>query len=86
MFVAGRSTLDTGSRGYEDDGERQRYGFDHAGVELRDQTVDMAQLHKDYKPMLRLVREIIGVVPNCDPYLEIWPAGFRTYNLLVRTS
>ncbi len=51
--------------------------------ELRGHTVDMAQLHKDYKPMLRLVREIIGVVPNCDPYLEIWPAGFRTYNLLV---
>lgn len=51
--------------------------------ELRGQTVDMAQLHKDYKPMLRLVRELIGVVPNCDPYLEIWPAGFRTYNLLV---
>jgi alkylhydroperoxidase family enzyme len=51
--------------------------------ELRGHAVDMAQLHKDYKPMLRLVRELIGVVPNCDPYLEIWPAGFRTYNLLV---
>jgi alkylhydroperoxidase family enzyme len=43
----------------------------------------MAELDKTYKPMLRLVRELIGVVPNCDSYLEIWPAGFRTYNLLV---
>lgn len=40
-------------------------------------------LHKNYRPMLGLVRELIGVVPNCDPLLEIWPIGFRTYNLLV---
>ncbi len=33
--------------------------------------------------MLQLVRELIGVIPNCDPFLEIWPTGFRTYNLLV---
>ncbi|MEM9132782.1 MAG: hypothetical protein AAF962_18000 [Actinomycetota bacterium] len=46
-------------------------------------TVDFDQLENDYEPMLRLVRELIGVVPNCDPYLEIWPIGFRTYNLLV---
>ena len=26
---------------------------------------------------------LIGVVPNCDPYLEIWPPAFRTYNVLV---
>jgi len=24
-----------------------------------------------------------GMVPNCDPYLEIWPPAFRTYNLMV---
>lgn len=23
------------------------------------------------------------MIPNCDPMLEIWPPGFRTYNLLV---
>jgi hypothetical protein len=40
-------------------------------------------LHRNYRPMLELVRELIGVVPNCDPLLEIWPTGFRTYNLLV---
>ncbi|MFV0259734.1 MAG: carboxymuconolactone decarboxylase family protein [Acidimicrobiales bacterium] len=45
--------------------------------------VDMADLEQNYRPMLKLVRELIGVVPNCDGYLEIWPPGFRTYNLLV---
>lgn len=51
--------------------------------ELESSAVDFEQLHRDYKPMLLLVRELIGVIPNCDPYLEIWPIGFRTYNLLV---
>jgi alkylhydroperoxidase family enzyme len=51
--------------------------------ELEPAKVDLQQLYRDYKPMLHLVRELIGVVPNCDPYLEIWPTGFRTYNLLV---
>lgn len=45
--------------------------------------IDFDILHTNYSPMLRLVRELIGVVPNCDPLLEIWPIGFRTYNLLV---
>ena len=40
-------------------------------------------LHDRYGPLLELVRVIIGVVPNCDRYLEIWPPAFRTYNLLV---
>ncbi len=43
----------------------------------------MEELEQDYRPMLKLVEVLIGVVPNCDPYLEIWPTGFRTYNLLV---
>ncbi len=33
--------------------------------------------------MLGLVKELLGVVPNAAPILEIWPTGFRTYNLLV---
>ena len=41
------------------------------------------QLRRDYRPMLSLVRALIGVVPNCDGYLEIWPPAFRAYNLLV---
>ena len=40
-------------------------------------------LHARYGAQLQLVDTILGVVPNCDPYLEIWPPAFRTYNLLV---
>lgn len=43
----------------------------------------MATLHKRYGPLLELVRTLIGVVSNCDPYLEIWPPAFRTYNIMV---
>ena len=50
---------------------------------LRPAAVDFARLSRDYGPMLQIVRLIIGVVPNCDPVLAIWPTGFRTYNLLV---
>lgn len=46
-------------------------------------SIGMDVLATRYRPMLALVRELIGVVPNCDTYLEIWPPGFRTYNLLV---
>lgn len=50
---------------------------------LQSASVDFGTLHQHYHPALALVRELIGVVPNCDPLLEIWPPGFRTYNLLV---
>lgn len=50
---------------------------------LKPAYVDFETLHKRYNPLLGLVRELIGVIPNCDPILEIWPPGFRTYNLLV---
>ena len=40
-------------------------------------------LHDRYGPLLELVRALLGVVPNCDRYLEIWPPAFRTYNVLV---
>lgn len=36
-----------------------------------------------YGALLRLVDTVLGVVPNCDRYLEIWPPAFRTYNILV---
>lgn len=45
--------------------------------------VPMETLHRRYGSLLELVRILIGVVPNCDPYLEIWPPAFRTYNLMV---
>jgi len=45
--------------------------------------VPWRQLKKEYGPLLGLVEQVIGVVPYCDPFLAIWPAGFRTYNALV---
>lgn len=50
---------------------------------LKDDAVAMETLHDRYGPLLELVRVLIGVVPNCDRYLEIWPPAFRTYNILV---
>ncbi len=50
---------------------------------LKTDAVPMPVLHKRYGPLLELVRVLIGVVPNCDSYLEIWPPAFRTYNILV---
>ena len=50
---------------------------------LKKDAVPMATLHERYGPVLELVRILIGVVPNCDTYLEIWPPAFRTYNIMV---
>ena len=50
---------------------------------LRDDAVGWDELHARYGPLLQLVQRLLGVVPNCDRYLEIWPPAFRTYNLMV---
>jgi alkylhydroperoxidase family enzyme len=50
---------------------------------LSPSAIEMAELRRRYGDLLELVRRLIGVVPNCDPLLEIWPTAFRTYNLLV---
>ncbi len=50
---------------------------------IESEWVSTEQLDDDYRPVLRMVRELIGVIPNCNPILEIWPTGFRTFNLLV---
>src|SRR5688500_10489862 len=50
---------------------------------LKSSSIGFETLHKNYHPVLQLVKELIGLIPNCDPVLEIWPAGFKTYNLLV---
>jgi len=50
---------------------------------LHDSMVDWAVLHQGYHGLLRLVEKLIGVVPNCDRYLEIWPPAFRSYNVMV---
>lgn len=50
---------------------------------LEDDAVSFETLHQRYGALLELVRTLIGVVPNCDRYLEIWPTAFRSYNVLV---
>jgi hypothetical protein len=50
---------------------------------LKADAVPFATLRARYGGLLELVRALIGVVPNCDPYLEIWPPAFRTYNVMV---
>lgn len=50
---------------------------------LKPASINWETLHSNYNPLLNLVRELIGIIPNCDPTLEIWEPGFRTYNLLV---
>ena len=58
---------------------------DHATLAslLREDRVSWDELHDRYGPVLELVRILLGVVPNCDPYLEIWPPAFRSYNVMV---
>ena len=50
---------------------------------LHDAMVDWEVLEDRYGPLLELVDTVLGVVPNCDRYLEIWPPAFRAYNILV---
>lgn len=50
---------------------------------LRDSMVSWETLHERYGPLLKVVDTVLGVVPNCDRYLEIWPPAFRTYNIMV---
>ena len=50
---------------------------------LHDSMIEWDVLHQRYHGLLRLVDTLIGVVPNCDRYLEIWPPAFRTYNIMV---
>ncbi|MEL6982866.1 MAG: carboxymuconolactone decarboxylase family protein [Actinomycetota bacterium] len=41
------------------------------------------QLPASDRPILAMMHELIGVVPNCYPMLDLWPPGLRTFNLLV---
>jgi alkylhydroperoxidase family enzyme len=50
---------------------------------LEKDAVPIETLTVRYGALLELVRKLLGVVPNCDPYLEIWPPAFRTYNVMV---
>jgi hypothetical protein len=51
---------------------------------LRSDVVPVETLRQHYgSSFLELTRAMLGVVPNSGPYLEIWPAGFRTCNVIV---
>ena len=50
---------------------------------LEKDAVPMATLQERYGAILTLVEAMIGVVPNSDAYLEIWPPAFRSYNVMV---
>ncbi|MGI9051507.1 MAG: carboxymuconolactone decarboxylase family protein [Ilumatobacteraceae bacterium] len=50
---------------------------------LHSSMVGWEELDGGYHSLLELVRALLGVVPNCDRYLEIWPPAFRTYNVMV---
>ena len=50
---------------------------------LEEHAVPFETLGENYRALLELVRALIGVVPNCDKYLEIWPTAFRSYNVMV---
>ena len=50
---------------------------------LQAERVSWETLEERYGALLELVRVLLGVVPNCDRYLEIWPPAFRTYNVMV---
>lgn len=50
---------------------------------LEKEAVPFDVLHERYGSLLQLVRKLLGIVPNCDPYLEIWEPAFRSYNVMV---
>ncbi len=51
--------------------------------QIEPERVSGDELEQSQQPMLRMIRELIGVTPSCDPILDIWPPGFRTFNVLV---
>ena len=50
---------------------------------LVDRMVPLEQIEEDYPDFTSIVRVMIGIVPRCDSYLEIWPHAFKSYNLIV---
>ncbi len=51
--------------------------------ELAPHAIAPDQLPAADRPILAMMQELLGVVPNCYPMLAIWPTGLRTFNLLV---
>ena len=45
--------------------------------------IDMATIEARYHAEVQAGKAMLGVVPNAYPYMEIWPVGFSTYNVLI---
>jgi hypothetical protein len=50
---------------------------------LIDARVPLPKIEAEYPAFTGIVRVLIGLVPHCDSYLEIWPKAFKSYNLIV---
>lgn len=53
---------------------------------FENQQVSIESLQKNYRPLLKSVKELVGIVPHSDFTLEIWPTAFKSYNLLAATQ
>lgn len=51
--------------------------------ELAPHAVPTERLPASHRPVLAMVDELLGVMPNCYPMLAVWPPGLRTFNVLV---
>ncbi len=50
---------------------------------LEPRAPSFADLHKQYDPLLQLIKLLIGTVPNCALVLEMYPTAFKSYNMLI---
>ncbi|KIG14920.1 putative fusion protein [Enhygromyxa salina] len=50
---------------------------------LRPHAISRSELVDRYRPVMMMVRQILGVVPHAMSYFEIWPPAFTTYSVLV---
>lgn len=50
---------------------------------LRPHAVSREEMVRRYRPVMMMVRQILGVVPHAMGYFEIWPPAFTTYSVLV---
>jgi len=50
---------------------------------LRPHAVPRSVLVERYRPVMMMVRQILGVVPHAMSYFEIYPPAFKTYSVLV---
>ena len=50
---------------------------------LIDAMVPLPTIEAEYSAFTDIARVLLGIVPRCDSYLEIWPNAFKSYNLIM---